>query len=255
MRWTLGLDKNRGRQTVEFLPRIIDVLETRALLANGITATAGPPIIVAVGTPIANAVFATYTVTDPSGAPGTQWRALINFGDGQIDGPIFPIEKGENFEFVDDHMYKAPGVYTVTVMIAVPESHQPNDNTVTTRVTVTSSTPTSTPMPTPTPTSPPPTPHLVGSGLNSRVRENRTFHGTVARFSEPHTMAQEFQAVIDWGDQSAPTPGVIHARDRGRFAVVGSHHYITPGTYHVAVQIQDGRGQEIVTESLVRVVK
>jgi len=214
------------------------------LLADGITATPGQPIAAVVGSPITNAVLASYTVTDPSGEPGTQWRALINFGDGHSDGPVIPVENGGSFEFVDTHTYDAPGVYTITVMIAVPGSQKPNDNTVTTQVTVTS--------PTTTPTSTPP---LDGSGLNSRVRENTTFHGNVARFSEPHTKAEEFQAIINWGDQSAPTPGLIHARGKGRFVVVGSHHYVTPGVYNVAVKIQAASGRDLVTESLVRVVK
>ena len=37
--------------------------------------------------------------------------------------------------------------------------------------------------------------------------------------------------------------------------VVGSHRYVTPGNYNVAVKIRNGSGPEIVTESLVRVVK
>jgi hypothetical protein len=81
------------------------------------------------------------------------------------------------------------------------------------------------------------------------------FHGEIARFSEPQTTAQEFQALIDWGDQSASTPGRIHALRRGRFVVLGSHRYVAPGVYQVAVKIQDRSGREIVTEGVVRAVK
>jgi hypothetical protein len=216
-------------------------------MADGITAMSGQPITAVAGRPIANAVFATYTVTDPSGEPGTQWRALINFGDGHGEGPIIPVEKGAEFEFVDTHTYNAPGIYTVTVMIAVPGSQKPNDNTVTTRITVTSSTPT------PTPT--PPSPRLVGSGISSRGRVDKAFRGNIARFSEPHTNAKEFDALISWGDPSVPARGVIHARGRGRFVVGGSHHYAAPGVYQVTVNIRDGLGQRIVIDSSVRVVK
>jgi hypothetical protein len=241
----------RLRRRIEPLPGTVEVLEARTLLANGITVTPGPLITVALGTKINNADFATYTVTDPSGEPGTQWRALINFGDGQIDGPVIPIENGATFEFVDSHRYRAPGVYTVTVMIAVPESHLPNGNTVTTQVTVTASGPT----PTPTPTPPPQTPILSGKGLSLRAREHKTFHGSVARFNEPQTTARQFQALIDWGDGSALVPGLIRAQARGRFVVVGSHRYVTPGVYHVVVRIQNQSGQEILTQSAMRVVK
>ncbi len=254
MTWNPGFDG--GRRRGELRPTLVELLETRMLLADGITVTPGPSIAAVVGVPVTNAVLATYAVTDPSGEPGTQWRALINFGDGRSDGPVIPVEHGEDFEFVDTHTYNAPGVYTVRVMIAVPGSQEPNDNTVTTQVTVTSSTPAPTPIPPPSPpTSPPSPPRLAGSGLNSRVREHRTFHGTVARFSEPRTKAPQFQAIINWGDQSAPTPGLVRARGRGRFIAIGSHRYVTPGAYNVAVKIEDGSGQEIVTESLVRVVK
>ncbi|MFI5455660.1 MAG: hypothetical protein ACHRXM_09430 [Isosphaerales bacterium] len=244
MSWIPGFYGDRRRQRVKSVRWTVEVLETRALLADGITATPGLPIAATVGIPITNAVLASYTVTDPSGEPGTQWRALINFGDGHSDGPLIPGENGGSFQFVDTHTYNAPGMYTITVMIAVPGSQKPNDNRVTTQVTVSSST-----------TTPPPPAPLDGSGLNSRVRENKTFRGNVARFGEPHTKAEEFQAIINWGDQSAPTPGLIHARGRGRFVVVGSHRYVTPGVYHVAVKIQAESGRELVTESLVRVVK
>jgi hypothetical protein len=247
MTWNPGC--NGGRRQNELLPTLVELLETRLLLADGITVAPGPSIAAVVGIPVTNAVLATYTVTDPSGEPGTQWRGLINFGDGRSDGPIIPVEHGDDFEFVDTHTYSAPGIYTVTVMIAVPGSQKPNDNTVTTQVTGTSSTPT------PTPTPPPSPPRLAGSGLNSKVRGNKTFHATVARFSEPHAKAQEFQSIIAWGDQSAPTLGLIRARGRGRFVAIGSHRYVRPGIYNVAVEIEDGSGQKIVTASSVRVVK
>jgi hypothetical protein len=241
MDWIPGFDRDQRRARAGRVPRTVEVLETRALLADGISAMPGPAISAVAGTEITNAILASFTVTDPSGDPGSQWRALVNFGDGQSDGPIVPVQKGGTFEFIDTHTYTAPGAYTITVMIALPGSHKPNDNTVTTHATVISSTP------------PPPSP-LAGSGVSSRVRLNKTFHGSVARFSERHTKAQEFTALIDWGDQLAPDPGLIRARGRGRFVVVGSHHYGMRGAYNVAVTIQDGSGQQIVTHGLVRVV-
>ena len=116
-------------------------------MADGITPAPGPPINAVVGVPIRDAIFATYSVTDPSGGPGDQWRAHINFGDGQGDGPVIPVQRGEEFEFRDTHTYQATGTYTVTVMIALPGSHTPNDNIVTTQVTVALAAPTPTPNP------------------------------------------------------------------------------------------------------------
>ena len=108
-------------------------VESRELLADGITATGGSTITAAPGVAITNAVFATYIVSDSSGQPGTQFRAKISFGDGQVDKKVVTVQAASGFQFVDSHTYQTPGTFTVTIMIAVPGSHRPNDNVVTTR--------------------------------------------------------------------------------------------------------------------------
>src|SRR5882757_1840036 len=90
MRPSLGLDRSRRRRRVGSFPRTIEVLEGRALLADGIAPSAGLPINATAGAPITNAVLATFKVTDSSGEPGSQWRALIGFGDGQFDRLVAP---------------------------------------------------------------------------------------------------------------------------------------------------------------------
>jgi hypothetical protein len=252
---------------------MIEVLEARALLADGITPAPGAPINAAPNVPINSAIFATYTISDPSGEPGTQWRAEIKFGDGQVSKQIVPIQNGSVFDIEATHTYTAPGTYTVTVMIAVPESHKPNDNTVTTQVTVASPTPTPTPTtptpttPTPTPTTPTPTtptptpttppPPSIGSfqssGLNVRSKVAKTFHNSIARFSDPKTLPTQFSAAIDWGDQSGSTPGQIKRQGKGRYVVVGSHRYQAPGAYQVTIAIRDAAGDVIAAHSSVTV--
>jgi hypothetical protein len=248
--------KRRGREA--FRERTLDALESRALLADGITASAAVPLYAVAGVPIRNAVFASFTVTDPTASPGTQWRALINFGDGQSDGPVIPVEKGEEFEFVDTHTYKTPGNYTVTIMIALPGSMKPNDNTVTTKVTVSPSTGTPSPQPkptsTPTPTSPPPPP-LRATGLKLKVRDGVAFRANLANLREAHAAARAFAATVAWGDQSVPTAATIRRRGPGRFTVIGTHRYHAPGIYQVNIAIRDASGQQVVTQSTVRVIK
>src|SRR5947207_553901 len=117
MSWIPGLYGSRQRQQSRCLPEMVEVLEVRALLADGISPAPGPPINAVAGVPITNAVFATYTVSDPSGAPGTQWRAKITFGDGQVDKMVVPVQAGNGFQFQDTHTYQAPGTYSATVMI------------------------------------------------------------------------------------------------------------------------------------------
>jgi hypothetical protein len=115
-----------GRFTVEFL-------EARALLADGIAPQPVPPLMGSPGVPFTNVPVATFTITDQSGSPGTKWNAQVNWGDGQPDKRVVATAgPGSTFQFLDSHTYSQPGTFPITVMIAVPGSHKPNDNVVTT---------------------------------------------------------------------------------------------------------------------------
>jgi hypothetical protein len=76
----------------------------------------------------------------------------------------------------------------------------------------------------------------------------------VALFSEPNTDPQDFHAFIKWGDKSKNKPGHIHERGDGLYAVLSQHRYVKVGVFHVSVEIRDGRGRKIATDSLVRVI-
>jgi hypothetical protein len=260
MRWIPGPQELRRRRPAA-LPRTIEVLETRALLADGISPTAGPPINAVAGVPISNAVFASFTVIDSTGEPGSQWRALIVFGDGQSDQLVAPVQAGNAFDFIDTHTYKAPGTYTITVMIAIPMSGKPADNVVTTKATVAASTPTPTPTPTPTtlpsptptPTPSPaptsPTPILTASALPFQTTANRSFRRPLVNFNEPNSKPGQFHASISWGDGSGPSHGQILARGKGRFSVLGAHRFQQAGMFAITVTILDASGQTVTAQS------
>ena len=120
MSWIARLSEGRRRRRVASRSGTIEVLEARALLADGIIATPGAALNAVAGVPITGAVLATFTISDPAGEPGTKWRARIDFGDGQSDRQVTPIPVGDRFAFIDTHTYTAPGTYTVTVQIAQP---------------------------------------------------------------------------------------------------------------------------------------
>jgi hypothetical protein len=82
-----------------------------------------------------------------------------------------------------------------------------------------------------------------------------TYFGYVALFSEPNTNDQDFHAFIDWGDGSKKTPGHIHGRGNGQYAVLSRHRYVKPGGAHITVTIRDGLGRKISNVSLVRIIK
>jgi hypothetical protein len=111
----------------------IEVLEGRVLLADGIAPLAGPTINGTAGVALPNVVVASFTITDPTGSPGTKWRDHIFWGDGGQDKQDIPTP-GPNgsFQFLATHTYATAGTFTVTVQIAVPGSQNPDANTVTT---------------------------------------------------------------------------------------------------------------------------
>jgi hypothetical protein len=226
------------RRRIARLLATVEVLETRALLADGITPAGGADLTAKAGVPLSGAVFATFTVSDPSAllGPANLERARIDFGDGSPPDKNVPATPtGNGFQFVDTHTYAAPGTYTVTVMIAFPGSHKPHDNTVTTQVTVAAPTPTASP--------------LAATGQAIRVKAAHPFHKSVARFSEPGTTPGNFTVQIDWGDQTGLTSGQVRRQGRGRYAVLGTHSYLTPGVFQVMVMIHDSAGQEADTMS------
>jgi hypothetical protein len=51
------------------------------------------------------------------------------------------------------------------------------------------------------------------------------------------------------------TPGHVHSRSPGEFAIISSHRYVKPGTYQVSIVIRDGLGRKIATQTLIRVLK
>ncbi|HZW30677.1 MAG TPA: hypothetical protein VFF52_08230, partial [Isosphaeraceae bacterium] len=124
MNWITRVPADRRRR-VATLPAMIEVLETRALLADGITPAAGAHLSGTAGAALTNVVVATFTVTSSS-VNGATWRAKVDWGDGSSPDKNVASTAGPNgsFEFLDSHTYAAAGTYTVTVMIASPGSHK-----------------------------------------------------------------------------------------------------------------------------------
>jgi hypothetical protein len=98
-----------------------------------------------------------------------------------------------------------------------------------------------------------PGPHFVVAGVHLLARVRETYHGFVAYFNDPNTKTQDFHAFIDWGDGSKHTPGHIHGRGDGRYAVVGSHRYVKEALLPVTVTIRAPTGQKLKAHSLVHV--
>jgi hypothetical protein len=95
----------------------------------------------------------------------------------------------------------------------------------------------------------------MAKALHIQATVDKTYFGYVALFSEPNTDTHDFHAQINWGDGSKVTPGHIHGRGGGEYAVLSQHRYIKPEVFMITATIRDGFGQKIAVHPLVRVIK
>ena len=101
MSWFAHGDHSRRRIRLGSLLRNVEMLEDRVFLADGITPLgARPSQLWWAFRSLMQSSQLIRSLTQ-SGEPGDQWRAHINFGDGQDDGPVIPVQKGAEFAFID----------------------------------------------------------------------------------------------------------------------------------------------------------
>ena len=89
--------------------------------------------------------------------------------------------------------------------------------------------------------------------MNGAAKVNKTFRKQVARFYEAGAMPTSFTVSIDWGDQSTQTVGIVRKMGKNWFSVIGSHRYLTTGTFMVMAMVRDQSGHETDTMSMVTV--
>lgn len=94
---------------------------------------------------------------------------------------------------------------------------------------------------------------ITANGLPLSVDGNQAVHGTLATFdaAEMDPEPGDFTALIDWGDGSTPSPGVIALDDQGGMIVQGGHVYAQGGYYTVTTTIKDAGGASATTTSTV----
>ena len=124
----------QGRHRPTRVSALVESLEPRALMADGITALPAFPIVAAPGVALTNVPVASFGVTSSSAPAGSSWRAQIDWGDGTTsDKKVAPVQNADgSFSFLGTHTYAKAGTFTITVKVAIPSSGNPNNNTVTT---------------------------------------------------------------------------------------------------------------------------
>ena|GEM_PF-901938 len=81
------------------------------------------------------------------------------------------------------------------------------------------------------------------TGTSFTVPSGVEYRGVVGQFTDTDTVghASDFTATIDWGDGTAPTPGVILGSS-GSYHVTGSHTYTSGASYPVTVALESNAG-------------
>jgi len=173
----------------------------------------------------------TATVTDPGGTlPAGDFAASVDWGDGTISaGEIVALGSG-SYEVRGAHGYRRHGSYAVSIRVADTRLRAA---TIETDAKVADAT-------------------LSARGRT--VRASRlTFRGAVATLNDGNrlALARDFTATIDWGDGRRST-GRIVGKGKGRFEVVGGHHYTRPGEFRVVVRIRNADGGRATARSVLR---
>jgi uncharacterized repeat protein (TIGR01451 family) len=185
-------------------------LSLQSLLTNQIHAIEGQSF---------TGTLATFTDSG-SPDPGTDFTAVIDWGDGTTD--ITPLSGGPgSYNVVGSHVYADEGTYTFSVQAF--ENNQPNFNVqVTNTATITEGD------------------SLTAIGKTITIPAGQPFSGTVATFADtyPGATASDFTATINWGDATT-SAGTITGSAGGPFTVSGSHTYAAPGQYTVTVTLTD----------------
>lgn len=222
---------------------IIEVLEPRALLAT-------------VNVAIMNFNFNPDPVTIHAGdTVHWVWDASTH-STTSVAGSAESWDSGvQNAGATFDHTFNTPGTFTYFCKIHGMDNGDGTASGMSSKVVVL---PASTPPPggnTPPPgsgTTPPPpqVSPLTASGVMINGKTGRPFQGTVATFAEANAKAKDFRALINWGDQAAPTAGRIKSLGHGRFGVVGSHRFGQAGMFQATVSISDSAGHQATASSM-----
>ena len=195
---------------------------SRTFLAFGQATVADAPLSAVATTNVATTnvpftgVVATFSDENPNGT-ASDFHATIVWGDGHTSaGMIAPLTApSSDFSVTGTNTYMTSGSFPVQVTITdVGGATAMASSTITAAY------------------------KAKGDSINAI--EGELFNGPVASFSDPQTTGQvgQYSAIINWGDSSPTTIGVItYTVGTSEFTVSGSHAYAEEGVYAVTVTV------------------
>jgi hypothetical protein len=162
------------------------------------------------------------TFTQFALTPAAAFTATVNWGDGTTSLGTVLANAGGTFTVSGGHTYRtyAPGG-SYHVAVAIRESSG-NAGSFTATAAV-------------------PDAGLGGTGAKLSAVQGSPVTAALATFTSanPFSLASQFTALVNWGDGTAPTLGVVSGSG-GKFTVSGTHTYAAASAaYPVAVSFQD----------------
>ena len=200
------------------------VINTNVTVADAQLSAFGTRVAAAHGTPLTNAVMATFIDADPNGTVG-DYTATIAWGDATSSAGTVVANGNGGFNVTGTHTYSAAGSQTATITI-----NDAGGSSATATSTVADDFP------------------LTATGCRLHVRLGQPFANlVVASFSDadPGGAAGSFSAAIDWGDGTASGGTIVNVPSG--FNVLGSHAYNRVGSWNIRVTIIDLGGDASAT--------
>jgi hypothetical protein len=161
---------------------------------------------------------ATFSDGNSDGVAGDN-TATITWGDGAASAGTVDAVSGENYEVTGSHLYAATGSRSVGVTVVNGgQTFTMNPGTMTVA-----------------------DPALAPTSVLLAASQGVEFSGTVARFTDPDTLATagDFTASIAWGD-GGTSAGTVSSASGGGFQITGAHTYTTAGAATVTVKVSFG---------------
>jgi len=171
------------------------------------------------GTPL-NGEVATFTDGNPLGA-ASDFTASITWGDGHSsDGKVTALGDGK-FSISGENVFATPGSFPLVVKV---NDKGGSNLTLNGTITVMDAS------------------IVPAQGTSITTTEGATFEGLVASFDDaPTATADQFAAVIDWGDGTTSNGQVVEL-SQGHFDINGTEIYKHDGTFPISVSIKDKFG-------------
>jgi len=144
--------------------------------------------------------------------PAINYSASISWGDGNTSvGFVSDGATPKSFVITGTHTYAKEGFYSMSINI---DDSDGDHTTISQNVHVTDA-------------------PINGSAIDFSASSGVAFTRAVVHFDDANSFetAADFDAIVDWGDGSAPETESVTANASGGFDVRGDHTYATAGTY------------------------